>query len=99
MTQRTIRSSAIPTSESAISARGKGGFRRATWEEALELTAAANIHTIKKWGLDRIAGFSPIPAMSMISYASGTRLMGLMGGVSAEPVQRLALCDLRGAVV
>ena len=63
-------------------ARGKGGFRRVTWEEALELTAAANIHTIKKWGPDRISGFSPIPAMSMISYASGARLMGLMGGVS-----------------
>ena len=63
-------------------ARGKGGFRRVTWEEVLELTAAANIYTIKKWGPDRIAGFSPIPAMSMISYASGARLMGLMGGVS-----------------
>ena len=63
-------------------ARGKGGFRRARWDDALELMAAANLHTIKKWGPDRIAGFSPIPAMSMISYASGARLMQLMGGVS-----------------
>lgn len=63
-------------------ARGKGGFRRIKWDAALELMAAANIHTIKKWGPDRIAGFSPIPAMSMISYASGARLMQLMGGVS-----------------
>ncbi len=63
-------------------ARGKGGFRRASWDESLELMTAANLYTIKKWGSDRINGFSPIPAMSMISYASGARLMQLMGGVS-----------------
>ena len=63
-------------------ARGKGGFRRFDWETALELIAAANIHTIKTYGPDRIAGFSPIPAMSMISYASGSRYLQLIGGVS-----------------
>ncbi len=63
-------------------ARGKGGFRRTTWDEVLEIIAAANVHTIKAHGPDRIAGFSPIPAMSMVSYASGARLMQLMGGVS-----------------
>ncbi|MBI5473949.1 MAG: nitrate reductase subunit alpha [Ignavibacteriae bacterium] len=62
--------------------RGKGGFRRANWDEALEIMAAANIHTIKTHGPDRIAGFSPIPAMSMVSYASGARLMQLIGGIS-----------------
>lgn len=63
-------------------ARGKGGFRRADWDTAVELIAAANVYTIKKWGPDRIAGFSPIPAMSMISYAAGSRMLQLMGGVS-----------------
>ncbi len=63
-------------------ARGKGGFRRASWDTVLEIMAAANIHTIKKHGPDRITGFSPIPAMSMISYASGARMLQLMGGVS-----------------
>ena len=63
-------------------ARGKGGLRRADWDTMLELIAAANIYTIKKHGPDRIAGFSPIPAMSMISYASGSRMLQLMGGVS-----------------
>ena len=63
-------------------ARGKGGFRRASWDEVLELLAAANVHTIKEHGPDRIAGFSPIPAMSMISYASGARMLQLMGGIS-----------------
>jgi len=63
-------------------ARGKGGLRRVHWDEVLELMAAANVHTIKEHGPDRIAGFSPIPAMSMISYAGGSRLMQLMGGIS-----------------
>ncbi|MBM4166252.1 MAG: nitrate reductase subunit alpha [Ignavibacteria bacterium] len=63
-------------------ARGKGGFRRASWDEVLEIMAAANIHTIKSHGPDRIAGFSPIPAMSMVSYAAGARLMQLLGGLS-----------------
>lgn len=62
-------------------ARGKGGFRRATWDEMTELIAASNIHTIKEHGPDRITGFSPIPAMSQISYASGARFLQLMGGV------------------
>ncbi len=63
-------------------ARGKGGLRRADWDTALEIISASMIHTIKKHGPDRIAGFSPIPAMSMISYASGARLMQLIGGLS-----------------
>ena len=63
-------------------ARGKGGFRRVDWDTAVEMIAAANIYTIKKYGPDRIAGFSPIPAMSMISYASGARMLQLMGGVA-----------------
>lgn len=63
-------------------ARGKGGFRRVHWDEALELISAANIHTVKEYGPDRIIGFSPIPAMSMLSYASGARFLQLMGGIN-----------------
>jgi nitrate reductase alpha subunit len=62
-----------------VSARGKGGFIRATWEEAVELVAAAQVHTIRAWGPDRIAGFSPIPAMSMVSHAVGARYHALLG--------------------
>src|SRR5574338_99225 len=62
--------------------RGKGGFRRASWDEVLEIMAAANIHTAKKYGPDRVIGFSPIPAMSMLSYASGARFLQLFGGVN-----------------
>jgi nitrate reductase alpha subunit len=62
-------------------ARGKGGFRRITWDEALEIIGAANIYTAKKYGPDRVVGFSPIPAMSMISFAAGSRFLQLFGGV------------------
>lgn len=61
-------------------ARGKGGFRRLDWDTALEIISASCIYTIQKYGPDRVAGFSPIPAMSMISHASGTRMLQLMGG-------------------
>jgi nitrate reductase alpha subunit len=61
------------------SARGKGGLVRATWDEATELAAAAHVHTIKAFGPDRVAGFSPIPAMSMVSHAAGARFYTLIG--------------------
>ena len=63
------------------SQRGKGGFVRAPWDEVAELVAAAHVHTVKRHGPDRIAGFSPIPAMSMVSYSAGTRFLSLIGGV------------------
>jgi nitrate reductase alpha subunit len=63
-------------------ARGKGGFRRTSWQEANELIAAANLYTVQRYGPDRIVGFSPIPAMSMVSYAAGARFCQLMGAVS-----------------
>ncbi|GEA87510.1 nitrate reductase subunit alpha [Cellulomonas cellasea] len=60
-------------------ARGKGGLVRATWDEAVELVAAAQVHTIKEHGPDRVAGFSPIPAMSMVSHGAGARYHALIG--------------------
>ena len=62
-----------------VSARGHGGLVRATWDEALEIVAAAQVHTIRAWGPDRIFGFSPIPAMSMVSHAVGARYHALLG--------------------
>jgi len=62
------------------SRRGLGGFVRLGWDEANEIIAAANAYTIRKFGPDRIVGFSPIPAMSMVSYAAGTRYLSLLGG-------------------
>ncbi|MCC7488678.1 MAG: nitrate reductase subunit alpha, partial [Gammaproteobacteria bacterium] len=62
------------------SIRGRGGFVRVGWEEATEIVAAANVYTIGKYGPDRVCGFSPIPAMSMVSHASGARYLSLIGG-------------------
>jgi len=62
------------------SKRGMGGFVRANWEEANEIIAASNLHTAKQYGPDRVIGFSPIPAMSMVSYAAGARYLSLFGG-------------------
>ncbi len=63
-------------------ARGKGGLRRATWDTVLELISASMIQTIQDHGPDRVTGFSPIPAMSMLSYAAGSRMLQLLGGVN-----------------
>ena len=67
--------------KSYTSVRGHGGFVRSNWEEVNEIIASANAYTAKKWGPDRVIGFSPIPAMSMVSYAAGSRYLSLMGGV------------------
>ncbi len=64
------------------SVRGMGGFVRLSWDEVNEIVAASNVYTIKEHGPDRIVGFSPIPAMSMISYAAGSRYLSLLGGVN-----------------
>ena len=67
---------------SYTSKRGMGGFRRAGWDLAVEIIAASTVYTTKQHGPDRVVGFSPIPAMSMISYAAGSRFLQLLGGVS-----------------
>src|SRR3569833_2845278 len=67
--------------EAYTSKRGLGGFVRATWDEVTEIIASANAYTVKRHGPDRVIGFSPIPAMSMVSYAAGSRYLSLLGGV------------------
>ncbi len=62
-------------------ARGKAGWKRITWDDSVELIAAAQIYTIKKFGADHIANFSPIPAMSLLSFISGHRYNNLLGGI------------------
>ncbi len=69
------------TAKAYKQARGKGGLVRASWDEASEIVAAAHVHTIKKYGPDRIAGFSPIPAMSIVSHGVGSRFVTMLGGM------------------
>jgi nitrate reductase alpha subunit len=69
-----------PTTRAAYtSERGRGGFARASWDEVLELVAAAQVHTIKAHGPERVAQFTPLPAMSPVSYPSGSRYVALTG--------------------
>jgi nitrate reductase alpha subunit len=63
------------------SARGKAGWKRVTWDQAVEMVAAAQVYTIKKYGADHIANFAPIPAMSLLSFISGHRYNNLIGGI------------------
>src|SRR5690606_10873268 len=63
-----------------VKSRGKGGFVRVEWKDVCEIIAASIIFTIKQYGPDRIIGFSPIPAMSMVSYSAGSRFISLLGG-------------------
>ncbi len=62
------------------SQRGRGGFVRMSWDEAMTMIAAAHVYTTKAYGPDRVAAFSPIPAMSMASFAAGMRYHSLLGG-------------------
>ena len=75
-TSRPIPSAAAATSGPAARAAWSG----CAWDEALEMVAAAHVHAIKEYGPDRVAGFSPIPAMSMVSHAVGARFISLIGG-------------------
>ncbi|MDF5939465.1 molybdopterin-dependent oxidoreductase [Pseudomonas aeruginosa] len=70
-----------PKAKSYKSQRGLGGFVRSSWDEVTEIIAAANVYTAKTYGPDRVIGFSPIPAMSMVSHAAGARYLSLIGGV------------------
>ena len=77
------------------SRRGLGGFVRASWDEVNEIIASANVYTIKRHGPDRVVGFSPIPAMSMVSYAAGSRYLSLIGGVCMSFTTGTATCRRR----
>ncbi|MFB8755539.1 molybdopterin-dependent oxidoreductase [Streptomyces nigra] len=64
-------------------ARGTGGLVRVEWDEAVELVAAAYVHTLGAYGPDRIAGLFP-------ADAPGARLHTLIGApvlVSEAPAR------------
>jgi len=61
-------------------ARGEGLWRRASWDEALGFIADKVLDTIDNHGPDALTFFSPIPAMSPVSFSGGVRLAHLLGG-------------------
>lgn len=65
-----------------IGNRGEGKWKRLSWDEALTEIADKTLDIIQKHGPQYLNAFTPIPAMSPVSYASGSRLMNLLGGVS-----------------
>ena len=51
----------------------------------LEIIAASMVHTIKKHGPDRIAGFSPIPAISRFSESPVSKSLWPPPSISCAP--------------
>jgi nitrate reductase alpha subunit len=72
--------------------RGHGGFVRSTWDEVNEIIAAANAYTARTYGPDRVIGFSPIPAMSMVSYAAGARYLSCSAAPACPSTTGIATC-------
>ncbi|MFB6169931.1 MAG: molybdopterin-dependent oxidoreductase [Haloarculaceae archaeon] len=62
--------------------RGEGKWKRVSWDDALTEIAEHVVDEVAAGRYDCISGFTPIPAMSPVSFASGSRLLNLLGGVS-----------------
>jgi len=62
-----------------VGKRGEGKFRRAAWDEAMNMIAGRMTDIVRQDGSDAIAFFSPIPAFNYVSAGAGYRLCKLMG--------------------
>ncbi|MBN2332215.1 MAG: molybdopterin-dependent oxidoreductase [Deltaproteobacteria bacterium] len=62
-----------------VGRRGEGKFRRATWDEAMNLITTRMTNIVRRDGSDAIAFFCPIPSFNYVSAGAGYRLCKLMG--------------------
>ncbi len=62
-----------------VGERGEGKWRRASWDEALELIASKIVDTIKNHAPDCISVFSPVPAVAPVSFSAGHRFAHYIG--------------------
>ncbi|MFB6157481.1 MAG: molybdopterin-dependent oxidoreductase, partial [Haloferacaceae archaeon] len=62
--------------------RGDARWKQVSWDEALAAIADHVIDEVVAGRYDAISGFTPIPAMSPVSFAAGSRLINLLGGLS-----------------
>ena len=62
-----------------VGERGEGKWRRASWDEALEMIADKIVDTIKNEAPDCISVFSPVPAVAPVSFAAGHRFAHYIG--------------------
>jgi complex iron-sulfur molybdoenzyme family reductase subunit alpha len=64
-----------------VGERGEGKFRRATWDEALDLIAEKIVDTIQKTGPDTVCLYTPVPAVTNVRFCAGHRFAHLLGAV------------------
>ncbi|WP_323001609.1 molybdopterin-dependent oxidoreductase [Denitromonas sp.] len=62
-----------------VGERGEGKWRRATWDEALDIIADKIIDTIKNQAPDCISVYSPVPAVAPVAWCAGHRFAHLIG--------------------
>ena len=60
--------------------RGEGKWKRISWDEALNKIAEKCLDEIQTNGPDTIGVFTPVPAVSPVSFSGGHRFAHLLGG-------------------
>jgi complex iron-sulfur molybdoenzyme family reductase subunit alpha len=63
-----------------VGERGEGRWRRASWDEVLDLIGNKILDTIQNDGPDAVSVYTPVPAVSPVSFAAGHRFANLIGG-------------------